>query len=442
MKTNLISKEGNEVKFSIVFSAEEFENAVVDAYKKNKDRFRIDGFRPGKAPRKIIENYYGEGVFWDEALNTLLQAEYPNALKELDLEVIDAPRIALDEMAKGSDVKVTATVEVFPEVEVKDYLGVEVEGVDYTVTDEEVENELKRVQKSQSRMETVTDRKTQDGDTVIIDFVGSVDGVPFDGGSAENFDLKLGSGQFIPGFEEQLVDKDAGEEVDVIVRFPDDYHADNLKGKDAVFKCKIHEIKSEILPEIDDDLASDVSEFETLEEYKADLRAKLQKDADASAVNLIKDSIISKVADANDIATPAPMVEDEADRMMNEMAQQLAYQGLSFDKYLEYMGQTADEMKASVMPEAARRVKTRILLRGIVNQEKLEATEEEIEDELKALGEQYGQSAEDVRKALGEESMKYFKQDVLTRKAIDLLYDKAVITAPQPKEEAPAEEEK
>ena len=185
-----------------------------------------------------------------------------------------------------------------------------------------------------------------------------------------------------------------------------------------------------------------MSEFETLEEYKADLRAKLQKDADASAVNLIKDSIISKVADANDIATPAPMVEDEADRMMNEMAQQLAYQGLSFDKYLEYMGQTADEMKASVMPEAARRVKTRILLRGIVNQEKLEATEEEIEDELKALGEQYGQSAEDVRKALGEESMKYFKQDVLTRKAIDLLYDKAVITAPQPKEEAPAEEEK
>jgi len=339
MKANFISKEGNDVKFSMVFSAEEFENAIVEAYKKNKDRFQIDGFRKGKAPRKMIENYYGEGIFYDEAINDLLQKEYPNAISDLDIEVIDSPRLQMDEIVKGEDITITATVAVFPEVEVKDYLGVEVEGINYTITDEEVEEELKRVQRSQARMETVNDRKSQEGDTLNFDFVGSVDGVEFDGGSAENFELKLGSGQFIPGFEEQLEGHDADEDVDVVVTFPEDYHAEDLAGKEALFKCKIHEIKTEILPEIDDELASDVSEFETLEEYKNDIKEKMQKDADENAANIVKQSIIDKITAANEFDVPQSMIDEETDRMINEMAQQLAYQGPHvLDKYMQYSG--------------------------------------------------------------------------------------------------------
>ncbi|MBR0307751.1 MAG: trigger factor, partial [Mogibacterium sp.] len=260
MKATQISKENGVVKFNIEFSPEEWNEAIDKAFKANRNRFQIDGFRKGKAPRKIIESFYGKDIFWDEALNSLLDTGYSDAIKEMDIEVIAQPSFESPEIKKDEPVVLSGSVQVFPEVEVENYKGLEIEKVETVIGDKEVQDELEKVQKGQARMETVEDRKTENGDTVIIDFEGRVDGEVFSGGTAENYELKLGSGQFIPGFEEQLEGKDAGEEVDVEVVFPGDYHAEELAGKPAVFKCKIHEIKKEIMPEIDDELASDVSE--------------------------------------------------------------------------------------------------------------------------------------------------------------------------------------
>ncbi|MBQ6621426.1 MAG: trigger factor [Mogibacterium sp.] len=437
MKTTFISKEGNDAKFTITFSAQEFEDAIVKAYKANKDRFVIDGFRRGKAPRKIIENFYGADVFYDEALNDLLQANYPAALEEMDLEVIDQPRLDLEEIKKGEDVVVNFIVACFPEVEVKDYLGLEVEKIEHEVTDEDIQAELERVQKTQSRMETVEDRAAEEGDTVIIDFEGSVDGVAFDGGSAENFELKLGSGQFIPGFEDQLIGQETGADVDVKVTFPEDYHAEELAGKEAVFKCKIHEIKTETLPEIDDELASDVSEFETLEEYKEDLRKKLQERDDQSAESIMKNSMIQRLVELNDIDVPAVMIDDEAQNMLNEMAQQLMYQGLSLDQYKQYLGMDDKMLLDQARPDAENRVRTRLLMRAVAAKEAIEATAEEVEQELERYAKDYAQTVDEMRKMLGS-NLRYLKEDIVTRKAIDKMFEAAKFVAP--KVEEPAEE--
>jgi trigger factor len=288
MKATLVSKENGVVKFNIEFTPEEWSDALNKAYLANRNKFTIDGFRKGRAPRKIIENYYGHDIFWDEALNSLLNDGYYDAVTEMGIEVISQPSLDAPEIKKGEPVVISGTVQVFPELEAVNYKGLEVEKAATVIGEEEVRKELEQVQKSQARMEAVEDRKTEKGDTVIIDFEGSVDGEKFDGGSAENYELKLGSGQFIPGFEEQLEGKEAGDEVDVVVTFPEDYKED-LAGKEALFKCKIHEVKREILPEIDDELASDVSEFETLKEYMDDLKVKLQKAADESDDALMKD---------------------------------------------------------------------------------------------------------------------------------------------------------
>lgn len=434
MKTTFISKEGNDAKFTMVFTGEEFENAVVDAYKSNKDRFEIKGFRKGKAPRKIIENTYGEDIFYDEALNNLLQMGYPNAVAELDLEVVDQPKLNLGELKKGEDVEITATVTCFPEVEAKDYFGLEVEKIEHEVSDEDVEKELERVQKAHSSMETVTDRKTEDGDTVMLDFDGSVDGEHFDGGKAENFELKLGSGQFIPGFEEQLVGKDAGEAVDVHVTFPEDYHAEDLAGKEALFECKINEIKKENLPEINDEFASDVSEFETLDEYKKSIREKIQKQDDETADRIMRDSMVQKLTEVNDVDVPAAMVESEIDNMLQEMQQQLSMQGLSLDQYMKFTGMDASALREQARMDAQKRVELRILLKAIVKQENIEATEEDIEKELTAFAEQYGQPVEDVKKMLGD-NVRYFEEDVKSKKAIDMMFEKANFVEPKAKEE-------
>lgn len=434
MKTTFISKEGNDAKFTMVFTGEEFENAVVDAYKSNKDRFEIKGFRKGKAPRKIIENTYGEDIFYDEALNNLLQMGYPNAVAELDLEVVDQPKLNLGELKKGEDVEITATVTCFPEVEAKDYFGLEVEKIEHEVSDEDVEKELERVQKAHSSMETVTDRKTENGDTVMLDFDGSVDGEHFDGGKAENFELKLGSGQFIPGFEEQLVGKDAGEAVDVHVTFPEDYHAEDLAGKEALFECKINEIKKENLPEINDEFASDVSEFETLDEYKKSIREKIQKQDDETADRIMRDSMVQKLTEVNDVDVPAAMVESEIDNMLQEMQQQLSMQGLSLDQYMKFTGMDASALREQARMDAQKRVELRILLKAIVKQENIEATEEDIEKELTAFAEQYGQPVEDVKKMLGD-NVRYFEEDVKSKKAIDMMFEKANFVEPKAKEE-------
>ncbi|WP_281522683.1 trigger factor [Mogibacterium timidum] len=438
MNTNLISKEDNIAKFTVVFTADEFEDAIVDAYKKNKDKFSIDGFRKGKAPRKIIESNYGNDIFYDEALNGLLNKAYPEAVVELDLEVVANPQLEIGEIKKGDEVTVTATVQLFPEIEVKNYKGLEVTKVASEVTDADVDADLKRIQQSQARLETVEGRKTQDGDTVVIDFDGSIDGKHFDGGNAENFELKLGSGQFIPGFEEQLIGKDAGEAVDVKVTFPENYNAKDLAGKDALFETKIHEIKVEILPEIDDDLASDVSEFETLAELKADVKKNLEKNARDGDETQMKNELLDKLCETNEVDVPASMVEDEIDRMLNEMNQQLAYQGMSLDQYMQILGQTMKDVREGARVDANKRVAMRILIRAVVAKEGIEATEAELEDELRKFAEQYGQTVEQVKKVMGEDNMKFFAEDVKTRKAIDFMFDNAKLVE---KKEEKAEEE-
>ena len=438
MNTNLMSKEDNIAKFTVVFTADEFEDAIVDAYKKNKDKFSIDGFRKGKAPRKIIESNYGNDIFYDEALNGLLNKAYPEAVVELDLEVVANPQLEIGEIKKGDEVTVIATVQLFPEIEVKNYKGLEVTKVASEVTDADVDADLKRIQQSQARLETVEGRKTQDGDTVVIDFDGSIDGKHFDGGNAENVELKLGSGQFIPGFEEQLIGKDAGETVDVKVTFPENYNAKDLAGKDALFETKIHEIKVEVLPEIDDDLASDVSEFETLAELKADVKKNLEKNARDGDETQMKNELLDKLCETNEVDVPASMVEDEIDRMLNEMNQQLAYQGMSLDQYMQILGQTMKDVREGARVDANKRVAMRILIRAVVAKEGIEATEAELEDELRKFAEQYGQTVEQVKKVMGEDNMKFFAEDVKTRKAIDFMFDNAKLVE---KKEEKAEEE-
>ena len=426
MKATQISKENGVVKFNIEFTPEEWKEAINKAYLANRSKFSIDGFRKGKAPRKIIENFYGHDIFWDEALNNLLENGYYDAVKEMDLEVIAQPSLESPEIKNDEPVVVTGTVEVFPEVEVKDYKGLEIEKFASVVGDKEVQEELERVQKSQARMEAVEDRKSENGDTVIFDFEGRVDGETFAGGSAENFELKLGSGQFIPGFEEQLEGKEAGEETDVEVVFPGDYHAEELAGRPAVFKCKIHEIKKEVLPEIDDELASDVSDFETLEEYKADLRERLQKAADERDISMMKDRALEALYKANEITVPAVMIKNEIDNMIYDMNQSLASQGLGLQQYMEWTGTTIDKVREDAQPEAEKRVRTRVLLKNLIRQEGLEAKAEEIEKLMAEFGEQYGMTVDQVKTMAGDETENYFKEDAQTKKAIDFLFENAV----------------
>jgi trigger factor len=426
MKATQISKENGIVKFSIEFSADEWSNAVNKAYLANRSKFSIDGFRKGKAPRKIIENFYGRDIFWDEALNNLLGDRYYDAVKEMGLDVIAQPSFDTPEVSKDEPVVITGTVQVFPEIDVENYKGLEVEKFSTVIGDDDVQAELEKVQKSQSRMEAVEGRKSENGDTVIIDFEGTVDGEAFAGGSGENFELKLGSGQFIPGFEEQLEGKDAGDEVEVEVVFPEDYHAEELAGKPAVFKCKIHEIKKEILPEIDDELASDVSEFETLEEYKEDLKKKLQENADQADLSMMKDRALLALYDANKIEVPDVMIRNEIDNMIYDMNQSLGSQGVSLKQYMDWMGKTMEDMREDARLEAEKRVITRVLLKNIIRMEALEATAEEIENLMKEFGEQYGMTIDQVKEMAGAETENYFKEDAQTKKAIDFLFDHAV----------------
>ncbi len=425
MKATQVSNENGVVKFNLEFTQEEFKEALNKAYLANREKFSIDGFRKGKAPRKIIENYYGEDVFYDEALNGLLENGYFDAVKEMGLDVISQPSIEAPVVKKDEPVVITGSVQVFPEIEVKKYKGLEVEKFNTKIGDKEVEQELKNIQSKQARMEVVEGRKSEEGDTVIIDFEGSVDGELFAGGTADNHELKLGSGQFIPGFEEQLVGKDSGEEVDVTVTFPEEYHAEELAGKEALFKCKINEIKVEILPEIDDELASDVSEFETLDEFKKDLAEKLQKEASDRDVAMMKDRALEKLSSENDIEVPAVMINNELDNMLYDMNQNLASQGLSLKQYMDWMGKTIEEVKEDARPEAEKRIKTRILLKNIIRMENITVSDEEVAEMLKNFADQYGMTEDQVKEMAGSDTLNYFKEDAQTKKAIDLIYDNA-----------------
>ncbi len=440
MKTTFISKENNDVKFTMDFTAEEFEAAIVKAYQASKNQFTIDGFRKGKAPRSIIEKHYGEGVFYEDAINNMFREGYPVAIKELELEVIDSPAAEFSELGKGKPLTITITVPVYPVIEVKDYFGVEVEQTEEKVKEEDVDRDIEALQKRNSRM-VLAERPVQEGDTVLLDYSGFVGEEQFEGGTAERQELKIGSGMFIPGFEEQLIGVAPGEKKDVVVTFPEEYHAEELAGKEAVFHCLIHEVKEEQLPELDDEFAKDVSEYDTLEELKAATRERLQKYADAQNENNAKDAVIEKVYEANKTDVPRVMVEDEIDRMAQELDHQLRYQGLSLEQYLQFMQKDAAAFREELREDATKKVVTRVILMSIAEAEKVEVSDEELEEELKNMAIQYNTDAEQMKKMIGEDSLPYFAKDIQLKKTIDMLYDKANVTKVEKKEEA-AEDEK
>lgn len=442
MKATLISKENNRAKFTMDFTAEEFEAAVVKAYQDSKDKFNIDGFRKGKAPRSIIEKHFGEGVFFEDAINNLFQTAYPEALNELDLEVIDSPQADFSEIGKGKPLTVTIDVAVYPVVEVKDYKGIEVEQVDPEVTEEDVDRDIEAMRKRNSRM-VVADRPVENGDTVILDYAGFVGDEQFQGGTAENQELKIGSGMFIPGFEEQLIGVKAGESKDVVVTFPEEYQAKELAGKEATFKCKVHEVKFEELPELDDEFAKDVSEFDTLAELRDDARARILESVKLQCENEAKDKVIAQVYENNKIEAPATMVADEMDRMIQELEQQMRYQGLNIQQYLQFTGSTLDDFRNEIKPEAEKRVATRIVLRSIGDVENVEVTDEDLDKELQRMSEAYNTDPENIKKMLGEENLAFFRKDIALTKVMDMLYNEAKITLVKAKElEAKNAEEK
>ena len=426
MKATFISRENNDVKFTMEFTAEEFENAQIKAYQEAKDQFQIDGFRKGKAPRSIIEKHYGEGVFFEEAIDQLFRESYGEALKELDLEVVDAPAAEFSKIAKGEGFTITITVPCFPIIAVKDYQGVEIEKVSQEVKDEDIDNELKALQKRNARM-ILVERPAQDGDTVLLDYSGFVGDEQFEGGTAERQELTLGSGMFIPGFEEQLVGATPGEKRDVTVTFPAEYHAEELAGKEAVFHCLVHEIKEEQLPELDDEFAKDVSEHDTLEELKQATKERLETYAKSSAENQMKDAAILKVVEANEVEIPRAMVDDEIDRMANELDQQLRYQGMGLNQYLQFVGKDAAAFREELRPEAEKAVKTRIVLMGIVNAENITVTDEEREEELKRMAAQYQMEVDKLKEIIGEDNLGFLTKDLQVKKAIDFIYDNAKV---------------
>ena len=426
MKATFISREKNDVKFTMEFTAEEFENAQIKVYQQAKDQFQIDGFRKGKAPRSIIEKHYGEGVFFEDAIDELFREHYGKALGELELEVIDSPAAEFSKIAKGEGFTATITVACFPVVEVKDYKGVEIDKIEQEVKDEDVENEIKALQKRNARV-ILVERPAQEGDTVLLDYSGFVGDEQFEGGTAERQELKLGSGMFIPGFEEQLVGATPGEKRDVVVTFPEEYHAEDLAGKEAVFHCLVHEIKEEQLPELDDEFAKDVSEYDTLEELKKANRERLEAYAKAGSQSQMKDAALGKVVEANEVEVPRTMVEDEMDRMCQELDQQLRYQGMSLQQYLQFTGKDMAAFRDELRPDAERQVKTRIVLMGIVDAEKIEFSEDEMEEELKLMAAQYNMTADKIKEMIGVENLTFLKKDIQVKKAIDFIFDNAVI---------------
>ena len=440
MKTVFVKREKNDVMFNMEFSAEEFENAQVKAYQANKGQFVIDGFRKGKAPRSIIEKKYGEGVFFEDALDELFRENYPKALNELNLEVIDSPRAEFTQLKKGEGFTATITVACFPVVEVKDYKGVKIDKIEREVKEDEIDNEIEQLQKRNASMVSV-ERAAEDGDTVYFDYSGFVGDNQFEGGTAEKQTLKLGSGMFIPGFEEQLVGCKADEDKDVKVTFPKDYHATDLAGKEAVFHCHIHEVREEELPELNDDFAQDVSEFDTLEELRANTRERLEETAKQSCIAQMKDAAMEKVMEANEVEAPVTMVNDEIDRMINEFQQQLMYSGMRLDDYFKYTGTTMQDFREQVRPDAEKSVKTRIVLMGIVEAEKLECTDEEMNSELELMAKQYNTDVDQIKAMIGEANLVYFKKDIQVKKAIDFVYDNCKATKKKASKKAEAKEE-
>ena len=414
--------EKNVVEFEFSVSAEEFKVGIEKAYKKNVGQINIPGFRKGKAPRQIIERYYGSEVFYEDAVNIILPDAYDRAIEAQGIEAVAQPEIDVKSISKEDGVVFTAKVAVKPEFELGKYKGVEAKKVTRRTTEKEISGEIDRIRERNARLVTIEDRAAALDDTVTIDFEGFCDGVPFEGGKGENFDLKLGSGQFIPGFEDQLVGKNIGEETEVNVTFPEEYHATELKGKPAVFKVKINAIKTQELPELDDEFAKDVSEFDTFEEFKADITKKIKEQKKEQAKKELEDQILAIISENTEIDIPEAMFETAVENQIREFAMQLRYQGISIEQYAQYTGVTLDAMKAQIRPDAEKRVKTSLILEKIAKVEGIEVTDKEVDAELEKMAQQSKMSIEDVKKYVNVEDIKESKK---VEKTIDFVVQNA-----------------
>jgi trigger factor len=426
MSVQVENLEKNMAKLTVEVPAEELDKAIEKVYQKQKRNISVPGFRKGKVPRKMVERLYGAGVFYEDAANELIPQAYDDARAEADLEIVSRPRIEVTQLESGKPFVFTAEVAVKPEVKLGEYKGLEVTGTDVTVTDEEVEKRLKDEQEKNSRLVAVEDRAAEDGDTVTLDYAGTADGVAFAGGTAENQTLVIGSKTFIPGFEEQLIGMNIGDEKDIEVTFPEDYHAEDLKGKAAVFHCKLHNIQKKELPELNDEFAEDVSEFDTLEEYKADLRKSLEDAKKESALQNKKDQAASKAAENAEIDIPDLMVESQAEQMVDNFANQLRTQGMDINQYMQYTGQNAEAMVESMKPQAKQQIRTRLTLEKIAETENIEINDEAVEEELKKMAEAYGLEVDKIKEIMGDNERENIREDLKVRAAIDLLAENAV----------------
>ncbi len=422
----LVKKEKNEVTFRMEIGADTFEEAVKKAYEQNRKKYIVDGFRKGKAPRKIIEMKYGEGIFYDDAINNLFPTEYANAIEEIELEPVDRPAIDIEEIGKDKNLVISVTVTVKPEVIVKDYKGIEAKKIEYNVTDEDIEKEIKSMLERNARLINV-EREAKEGDTVNIDYEGHIGEEQFEGGTAENQVLVIGTGNYIPGFEEQLVGHNAGEEVEVKVTFPEDYNP-NLSGKEAVFKVKINQIQEKEIPELDDEFAKDVSEFDTLEELKKDIHEKQLKAAKEKAKTEQKKAVLEKLIEQTDTDIPEIMIEDQIDDMIKEFDFQLKYQGLDIENYLKYINKDMTGLREDMRKDAEVKVKTRLAVETVSNLENIQVSEEDMEEEIKKFAEEYKTDVETFKKSLKPENFDYIKKDLNYTKTIDFLLNNAKLS--------------
>lgn len=417
--------EKNMAKLTIEVSADELEKALETAFQKNKGKINVPGFRKGKVPRQMIEKMYGPEIFYEDAANALIGPAYEDALEECEEEIVSSPQIEVTQLEKGKTFIFTATVALKPEVKLGKYKGVTVEKADLTVTDEEIDNEINKEREENARTIAVEDRAVLDGDMTVIDFEGFVDGVAFEGGKGENYPLTIGSGAFIPGFEEQLVGAKIDEEVEVKVTFPEDYHADNLAGKDAVFKCTVKEIKVKELPKLDDEFASEVSEFETVAEYKEDVKKKIAERKEKAAKDVKEDAVIDAIIENAEMEIPDAMVETQQRQMIEDFAQRIQMQGLSMEQYMQFTGLTQDALLEQVKPQALRRIQSRLVLEAVAETEKFEVSEAEYDEEIAKMAEMYQMETEKVKELLGDKHSAEVKKDITVRKAVEFVVSNA-----------------
>jgi trigger factor len=440
MNVQVETLENSMAKLTVEVDTEKFEKALDRAYNKQKKSIQIPGFRKGKAPRKMVEKMYGEGVFFEDAANILLQETYPEAYEQSGLDIVSQPAVDIVQIEAGKEFIYTAEVAVRPEVTLGKYKGITVTKIDTSVGAEEVDAEIEKQRNSNSRTITV-ERPVEEGDTAVIDFEGFVDDVAFEGGKGENYNLVIGSHQFIDTFEEQLIGKSTGEETEVSVTFPEDYQAADLAGKPAVFKVKINEVKTKELPELDDEFAQDVSEFDTLAEYRADVEKKLQETKETEARRTKEEEAVQKIIDGSKMDMPEPMIDGQVDAMVNEFANNIAQQGLSFEQYMQFTGMTVEKFREQVRPDATKRIQSSLVLGAIAKEENIEVSDEDVDAEITKMAESYGMEADQLKGYIGQEEKDNMKKDLAMQKALDLVMDNVKERAKAKKAAKKAEEQ-